>query len=272
MTVYAVGDIQGCYDPLRRLLDKVHFEPGRDQLWIAGDMVNRGPDSLATLRYLKSLGNHCIAVLGNHDLHLLGVASRVRRVKKKDTLGPILSAPDRDALIDWLRHRPLLHHDAERKVTMVHAGIPPIWNVKQASLYANKLEKALRADDYADFLQFLFKSDSISSMENALTRRAKLKLTAAYLTRMRFCDHEGRLDLENKSASAKKHFAPWFNFPDSPAYNERIIFGHWAALEGKTHRKKIHALDTGCVWGRSLTALNLDDYSTTSVNCKPKHR
>ncbi|WP_062260697.1 symmetrical bis(5'-nucleosyl)-tetraphosphatase [Endozoicomonas arenosclerae] len=267
MTVYAVGDIQGCYEPLRRLLDKVQFKPGRDQLWVAGDMVNRGPDSLATLRYLKSLGSNCTAVLGNHDLHLLAVAARVRRTKKKDTFGPLLSAPDSNSLIDWLRHRPLLHHDAERQVTMVHAGIPPIWTLKQACLYARKLEKALQGENHTEFLQFLFKSDTVSSMEEAYTRRAKLKLTAAYLTRMRFCDKHGRLDLDNKTASARKKFAPWYSFPDSPVYKERIIFGHWAALEGNSQRKKIHALDTGCVWGKCLTALNLDDYSTTSVDC-----
>ncbi len=267
MSVYVVGDIQGCYDPLRHLLDKVGFEPGPDQLWVAGDMVNRGPDSLSTLRYLKSLKKNCISVLGNHDIHLLAVAANIRRAKKKDTLTQLLKAPDSEELIDWLRHRPLLHHDKDHAITMVHAGIPPIWTLKQARIYAKKLEAALQADDYQQFLRFLFKTDKVNSMETALTRGAKLKMTAAYLTRMRFCDQYGKLDLENKGTKPSKGFAPWFDFPDSPMFKEKIIFGHWAALEGDTPRKNLFALDTGCVWGRCLTALCLDDFSLTSVDC-----
>ena len=265
MAVYAIGDIQGCYDPFRRLLDKIGFEPGQDQLWIAGDMVNRGPDSLSTLRFIKSLGDDCIAVLGNHDLHLLAVASGIRPQKKKDTLGPILNAPDGDELIEWLRHRPVLHHDKNRNITMVHAGIPPIWTIKQARLYADKLERALQANDYRELLQYLFKADKLNSWEKALTRRARLKMITAYFTRMRFCDESGKLDLENKTAFAKKGFYPWFQFPDSPIYKKTIIFGHWAALEGDSGRKRIHAIDTGCVWGGEMTAMNLKNFKRTSV-------
>lgn len=272
MTVYAVGDIQGCYDPLRRLLDKVDFKPGRDKLWVAGDMVNRGPDSLATLRFLKSLGDDCISVLGNHDLHFLAIHAKVKKQKKSDTLGKLLSAPDCDQLVHWLRHRPFLHHCPKYSTTMTHAGIPPIWTLKQAKIHAKKLEKALQSDDYRDFLYYIFKGDKkdkLTSMEKALTRQAKLKVSANYFTRMRFCDQYGDLDLENKSAKRslkKREFAPWFSFPKAPMYKSRIIFGHWAALDGKTGRPNIHALDTGCVWGKKLTAMNLKKGTYTSVN------
>ncbi len=265
MAVYAIGDIQGCYDPLRRLLDKLKFDPDSDKLWIAGDMVNRGPKSLATLRFLKSLDRSCIAILGNHDIHLLAVASGIRKLKKKDTLSKILKAPDSDELIHWLRHRPILHHDSKKKITMVHAGIPPIWTIKQAVIHARKLEEALQADDYVDFLQYLFSSDKPLSWETALGRKRKLRLSAAYFTRMRFCDDEGRLDLDNKTSRAMKGFAPWFSFPDSPIHKERILFGHWAALEGETGLQHIQALDTGCVWGNRLTALNLKNFKRISV-------
>ena len=265
MAVYAIGDIQGCYDPFRRLLDKIKFQPGHDQLWIAGDMVNRGPDSLSTLRFIKSLGNDCISILGNHDLHLLAVAAGIRPVKKKDTLGTILNAPDREELIEWLRHRPLLHHDKNRNITMVHAGIPPIWTIKQARFYAEKLERALQANDYRELLHYLFSNDKLDAWENALTRRARLKMITAYFTRMRFCDENGKLDLENKTAYPRKGFYAWFQFPGSPTYKKNIVFGHWAALEGNSGRKCIHAIDTGCVWGGEMTALNLKTFKRTSV-------
>ena len=267
MATYAVGDIQGCYDALRRLLDKLHFDPDKDQLWVVGDLVNRGPESLATLRYLKSLGSACIAVLGNHDLHLLAIDAGIRSLKKKDTLQDILAAPDRQELIHWLRHRPVLHYDPQRQVTMVHAGIPPIWTLDKAIKRARKLEAALQFDNYHETLKTLFKPDLPTFWDKALGRKKKLRLTAAYFTRMRFCDEHAVLDLENKTASAdaSKNFAPWFSFPDSPCYEEQIVFGHWAALEGKTGLPNIHATDTGCVWGKHLTALNLDTWEQTRV-------
>ena len=265
MAVYAIGDIQGCYEPFRRLLDKIRFKPGQDQLWIAGDLVNRGPDSLATLRFIKSLGDDCISILGNHDMHLLAIAAGVQPIKKKDTLSQVLSAPDCDEIIDWLRHRPVLHHDKNRHITMVHAGIPPIWSIKQARLYAEKLERALQASDYRQLLQYLFKADKLNSWDKALTRRARLKMITNYFTRMRFVDETGKLDLDNKTAYAKKGYYPWFQFPDSPAYKKDIVFGHWAALEGESGRKHIHAIDTGCVWGGELTALNLKNFKRISV-------
>ncbi|WP_263078320.1 symmetrical bis(5'-nucleosyl)-tetraphosphatase [Endozoicomonas sp. Mp262] len=265
MAVYAVGDIQGCYQPLRRLLDKLRFDPDKDTLWVAGDMVNRGPDSLATLRFLKSLGKSCVAILGNHDLHLLAVDAGIRRQKKADTLKKILVAPDKDELIHWLRHRPFMHHSKKRDITMVHAGIPPIWTLNQARIYARKLEEALQADNYHKLLKTLFKTDKPLGWEDALNRKKKLRLAATYFTRMRFCDEQGRMDLKNKSAIPDKGFAPWFTYKHAPMYGQSIIFGHWAALEGESHLPHIHALDTGCVWGRRLTAINVKTLARTSV-------
>ena len=265
MATYAVGDIQGCFDPLRRLLDELRFDPDNDTLWVAGDMVNRGPDSLQTLRYLKSLEDRCIAVLGNHDLHLLAVACGLRNQKGSDTLDDILAAPDRDELLDWLRHRPFIHHDIERNITMVHAGIPPIWSVEKALKKSRKLEAALQGEQYQKILKKLFKSDQPRRWHKELGPWKKLRLTANYFTRMRFCDASGLLNLDNKTSMASPNEAPWFSFPESPCYRNTIIFGHWAALEGHSGRKNIHALDTGCVWGRELTALNLDTFERTSV-------
>ena len=268
MATYAVGDIQGCYDSLRRLLDKLSFDPEHDTLWVAGDMVNRGPKSLQTLRYLKSLENRCIAVLGNHDLHLLAVAYGIRSQKNKDTLDELLTAPDADELIQWLRFRPMLHHDVSRKVTMVHAGIPPVWSIEQAIREAQRLEQALRSDKCKKWLGKIFKTSKPRPWDDELKLKKKLRLTAAYLTQMRFCDAHGVLDLDSKGSVPKAGFAPWFSFPSSPCHQQSIIFGHWAALEGDSGHSNIHAIDTGCVWGRSLTAINVDNFERTEEPSK----
>ena len=265
MSTYAVGDIQGCFDPLCRLLDKLKFDPENDTLWVAGDMVNRGPDSLHTLRYLKGLGDNCVAVLGNHDLHLLAVSTGIRKTKSSDTIDDILAAPDRDELLGWLRHRPFVHHDPERNISMVHAGIPPIWTVEKALKKSRKLEAALQGPQYEKTLKKLFKSDQPVVWGKDLGPWKKLRLTANYFTRMRFCNKNGLLNLDNKTSMPAPGEAPWFNFPGTSCYRETIIFGHWAALEGNSGRENIHALDTGCVWGRELTALNLDTFERTSV-------
>ncbi|WP_257296326.1 symmetrical bis(5'-nucleosyl)-tetraphosphatase [Endozoicomonas sp. YOMI1] len=265
MTTYAVGDIQGCYDPLRHLLDELKFDPDHDVLWVAGDMVNRGPKSLATLRYLKSLGNSCIAVLGNHDLHLLAVACGIRKQKGKDTLTEVLEAPDADELLQWLRFRPMLHHDDQRKITMVHAGIPPVWTIDQAIQQARELEQALRSEDHIKWLKKIFKNTKPQPWDDELKLKQRLRLTAAYFTRMRFCNAYGMLDLESKGSIPKNGYAPWFRFSKSPCYQEQIIFGHWAALDGVSGHDNIHAIDTGCVWGKSLTAINVDGFKRTEV-------
>ena len=265
MTTYAVGDIHGCYDPFRRLMDKISFDPGKDRLWVTGDMVNRGPDSLATLRFLKSLGNACVAVLGNHDLHLLAVDAGLRKPGKGDTLNQILMAPDREALIEWLRFRPFLHHSKKKDITMVHAGIPPIWTLKKASFYARKLERGLQRNNYHKLLKTLFNVKKPVDWEEASDRKKKLRLAATYFTRMRFCDEYGRLDLDNKSDRPNEGYAPWYNYDHAPVAGRTLVFGHWAALAGETGLPNVHALDTGCVWGKYLTAMNLKTFERTHV-------
>ena len=267
MATYAVGDIQGCYDPLRHLLDKLKFDPAQDVLWVAGDMVNRGPKSLETLRFLKSLGDSVVAVLGNHDLHCLAVAYGIRQQKAKDTLSCLFEAPDADELIQWLRFRPMLHHDVQRKVTMVHAGIPPMWTLDQAIHQARSFEEVLRSDNCIKCLKRIFKTTKPQLWDDEFKWKKKLWFTASYFTRMRFCSAYGMLDLESKGeASVEAGFAPWFSFSESPCYYEKIIFGHWAALEGVTGRENIHAIDTGCVWGRYLTAINVDTLQRTQIS------
>ena len=258
MTTYAIGDIQGCYSPLKCLLSKINFNPEHDVIWVAGDLVNRGPDSLMVLRYLKSLGDSCIAVLGNHDLFLLAVAAGAVHVKYKDTLSHVLEASDKKELLNWLRFRPLLHYDAERELTMVHAGIPPIWSVLEAKRYAEDVQQELRGSSYQNVLNYFFAKNRPESWTNSLSQIEKWQLTVDYFTQMRFCTKEGCLELRNKTAKEEEMYKPWFSFKGCLKKRERIVFGHWAALEGETGVDHALCLDTGCAWGRYLTAMNVD--------------
>src|SRR5690554_81458 len=268
MSTYAIGDIQGCFDPLQRLLDKIQFDPSRDNLWLAGDLINRGPDSLATLRYLRSLGPTVKAVLGNHDLHFLAVAYGYKRPGSQDTLEPLLQASDRAELIDWLRQCPLLHHDPALGYTMVHAGIPPIWNLSEALGYAQEIEAVLQGDGLDDFLAHMY-GNTPCLWQAELAGNDRLRLITNYFTRMRFCSAAGQLDLDNKTAASdNQQFLPWFAHPQHACANERILFGHWAALKGQANASNVVALDTGCVWGGHLTALRLDDGELFCTRCK----
>ena len=263
MTVYAVGDIQGCLDPLKRLLDKIDFEAGRDQLWAAGDIVNRGPKSLDTLRFLKGLGDSFRMVLGNHDLHLLATYNGHRKPTRKDTLDEVYHAPDADELLAWLQHQPLLIHDLG--YVMVHAGIPPQWSLATAKQEAAKVEAALRSDQAGSFFTHMY-GDSPGCWRKGLTTTERLRVTTNYFTRMRFCDSAGSMELTCKGApeEAPAGYLPWFAHPRS--VSENIIFGHWAALDGKDCGKCIFPLDTGCVWGKRIRALNL--LSRKYIHCQ----
>ena len=268
MTAYAVGDIQGCLTPLKCLLAEVDFNPSRDQLWSVGDMVNRGPDSLETLRFLDSLGNACIAVLGNHDLHLLAAARDATRLRKSDTLLPILKASDCQRLLGNLRQRPLAHWDANRGMLMTHAGIPPIWTVTQTLKRAAEVETVLRCDERLPwFLDEMYGNDPVR-WKPSLEGTDRLRVITNYLTRMRFCKADGSLDLKSKEgvSSAPKGYAPWFSFPRRDPQIQ-ILFGHWAALGGTTNIPGIHALDSGCVWGASMTLMNLDSGERIQCDC-----
>lgn len=268
MTIYAVGDIQGCLKPLQCLLSEVGFNPSKDVLWSVGDMVNRGPDSLGTLRFLKQLDNACVAVLGNHDLHLLAASRSGSRLRKSDTLKPLLKADDRFALLDWLRERPLAHLDAELGYVMTHAGIPPIWTVQQTMELAAEVETILRCDKrLPDYLDEMYGNEPARWKPN-LKGIDRLRAITNYLTRMRFCKPDGTLEFKSKEGldTTPKGFAPWFRYPRQDA-DIQILFGHWAAIEGRTGVQGVHALDTGCVWGGRMTLMNLDTHELHYCDC-----
>lgn len=268
MSTYAIGDIQGCMKPLQCLLKEIQFNPDNDRLWIAGDLINRGPDSLAVMRYLYSIRDNISLVLGNHDLHFLAVASGHRKAGKSDTLTALLNADDCADFINWLRAGKLLHHDAQQDFTMVHAGIPPQWHLAQAITLAEEVEQILQSDKFEQYLANMYGNEP-NIWRDELQGEARWRLITNYFTRMRFCSAEGELELETKSeaADAPPGFLPWFAHKHRKTSDDKIIFGHWAALNGHTHTPKIYALDTACVWGGSLTAMRLEDEKMFSCNC-----
>ncbi|QUX94690.1 diadenosine tetraphosphatase [Marinomonas sp. CT5] len=268
MSTYVIGDLQGCLAPLIQLLEQIQYKAGQDKLWFAGDLINRGNESLETLRFIKSLGNNATVVLGNHDLHLLAVSYGFGKLKRGDTLSEILTASDRDELMEWLRHQPLFHYDEQLNTVMTHAGIPPCWDLHQAQALAEEVENELKSDNVDEFLSAMY-GNKPNKWSDDLTGQDRLRAITNYLTRMRFCDENSKLDLASKEGinTATKGYAPWFNYPSKVPESCHIVFGHWAALEGKTQKERIHALDTGCVWGGSLTALRLEDRQRFSTPC-----
>lgn len=274
MSVYAVGDLQGCLQPLQCLLKDVAFDPAKDRLWLVGDLVNRGPQSLATLRFLYAMRDSLICVLGNHDLHLLAVAHNRERLKKADTLQEILDAPDRDELLNWLRQQPLLHYDAERDTLLVHAGIPPQWTLSKALKRAAEVQDALRDDTRLPlFLEGMY-GNQPARWDKGLRGIERLRVITNYLTRMRFCSADGSLELKSKEGldSAPAGFAPWFSYANRKTRKHKIIFGHWAALEGRCSQPNLFALDSGCVWGGAMTLLNLDSGAKHLCHCHAQQR
>lgn len=271
MPTYAIGDLQGCHEALLRLLDKLNFDSSRDTLWFAGDLVNRGHDSLATLRFVKSLGTGAISVLGNHDLHLLAIAYGVKTTCSAD-LQRILDAEDRDELLHWLSCRPLLHHDAAIGYTITHAGIYPFWSLTQAKTYAKELEVVLQ-NNLAEFLNNMY-GDKPDKWQESLSDFERLRFICNTFTRMRLCKNDGTLDLDNNislntnsaSNNSNNTSLPWFEIAQRKTNDEKILFGHWSTL-GKVNKKNIYPLDTGCVWGGQLTALRLEGEKVISVDC-----
>ncbi|MBX3708360.1 MAG: symmetrical bis(5'-nucleosyl)-tetraphosphatase [Gammaproteobacteria bacterium] len=268
MTTYVIGDVQGCFTELEALLKQIDFRQDNDTLWFTGDLVNRGPCSLEVLRFVKSLDQHQVAVLGNHDLHLLAVAYGVRELHRDDTLDEILTAPDKNELIDWLRHRPLLHYDKSTGYVMAHAGLAPLWNLTQARRLAEEVEMLLRGGTPETFLKGIY-GNQPDYWDDHLSGIERWRCIVNFLTRMRFCYADGRLDLSYKGeiGGKPKELIPWFDVPERENVNEKIIFGHWAALNGKTDAPNLYALDTGCVWGNSLTAMCLENGERFSVHC-----
>ncbi len=267
MTRYAVGDLQGCLQPLQCLLEEVSFDPSQDQLWLVGDLINRGPSSLATLRYIKQLGSCCRIVLGNHDLHFLAVAYGAVPAGESDTFDELLAADDRDELVHWLLQQPLLYSDPCGDYHMVHAGIPPMWTLSDASRYAREVETLLQSDHAEDFFKQMY-GNKPNSWNEQLKGYERLRVITNYFTRMRFCDASGTLDFKHKlTTTDKPGYAPWFSFPQRLSRHDTIIFGHWAALKGETDTKNTYALDTGCVWGGSMTLLNLENKQLHHCHC-----
>lgn len=257
MAVYAVGDVQGCFDELQGLLKNLSFKAD-DTLWFTGDLVNRGPKSLETLRFVKGLGARAVTVLGNHDLHLLAVAQGCERYRRGDSFEDVLNAPDRDELLNWLRARPLLHHDEALGFTLIHAGLPPQWDLHKARACAQEVEAALRGAHYAEFLREMY-GNGPRVWSETLSGWDRLRFITNCLTRLRYCDAHGTLALEEKGApgAQPEGYLPWFEAPGRLNARLNIVFGHWSTL-GAYPATKVFPLDGGCVWGGDLLALRLD--------------
>lgn len=258
MAVYAIGDVQGCDVELGQLLHDLDFSPDRDRLWFVGDLVNRGPDSLQVLRRIRALGAAATVVLGNHDLHLLSVAHGKAALRRGDTLAAVLAAPDRDALLDWLTQQPLMHHDRHLGIAMLHAGLPPEWDIATANACARELEHALRRNPPGLF-ESLY-GDEPDRWDPALAGIERLRFITNCLTRLRCLDADGRLALRAKQSPKKAAAAglvPWFDAKHALWRGTRIVFGHWSTL-GFHRNADVVGLDTGCVWGGTLSALRID--------------
>lgn len=265
MARYAVGDLQGHLQPLLKLLAEVNFNPEKDELWLVGDLVNRGPENLALLRYLRTLP-HLKAVLGNHDLHLLAVARGVRPPRPKDTIVDVLEARDRDVLLSWLQQLPLCVRDAQHRQIMTHAGIPACWSCEEAAARAAEVEAVLQNPELASqFFQHMY-GNTPTGWDDSLTGTDRWRVITNYFTRMRFVSADHQLDLENKETpdNPPPGFRPWYEWREPD--NWQIIFGHWAALTGRTGSEKYIGLDTGYGWGGWLTLYDLDQHTRVQVN------
>jgi len=256
---WAIGDVQGCCAELDELLQRIRFNADRDLLWFTGDLVNRGPQSLATLRRVRSLAANAVVVLGNHDLHLLAAAFVPgQRLRRSDTLDEVLAASDREALLGWLVERPLAHYDSARNDLLVHAGLVPQWHAQLATQLASEVAQSLRHDPRA-VLGSMY-GDEPGQWDDALQGAERLRFIINVLTRLRVCTAQGRVDLRQKGppGEARAPWMPWFKVPQRASAASRVIFGHWSAL-GFHRGDGVLALDTGCVWGGALTGVNLDD-------------
>ena len=272
MATYAIGDVQGCFDELKALLTQINFNSDRDQLWFCGDLVNRGPKSLETLRFIRALEDNALTVLGNHDLHLLATAFDHQQPGKKDTLDPLLQADDAALLFDWLRHQPLLHYDAKMNITLLHAGIHPYWSIDKARQLANEMEQVLQGDNHINFYKHMY-GDKPFTWDDALSGWPRYRFITNVLTRLRYCDKDGRpaLSAKGEPGSQAEHLIPWYEVPGRKSENDTIIFGHWSTLPhaGFSSINNAYAIDSGCLWGGALTALRIDvqPFEYFRLNC-----
>jgi bis(5'-nucleosyl)-tetraphosphatase (symmetrical) len=265
MATYAVGDIQGCLQSLREILDLVGFNSQRDRLWLVGDLVNRGPQSLDTLRFVRDLGDSAVTVLGNHDLHLLIVAAGFGRIHKSDTLDDILSAPDREDLLAWLRSRKLFY--VEDEYAMVHAGLLPQWDIERALQLAAEAEQMLQSPRHTEFAQHMY-GNKPNHWEDNLQGWDRLRVIVNAMTRLRVCTRDGTMEFSHKGNPGKlpSGYMPWFDVPDRESANISIVCGHWSAL-GVRISENLLAIDGGCLWGRKLCAVRLEDRRVFQINC-----
>lgn len=270
MTTYAIGDIQGCYHAFQALLARIQFDPKSDQLWLVGDLINRGAGSLEVLRWCYQHQDSLKVVLGNHDLHALVVAHDFVTSHKSDTLDALFEAEDCDALLHWLRHQHLVYQ--EDNYLMVHAGLLPQWTAEQALAYAAEVEAALRGDDYLDFLSTMY-GNLPNTWHHALTGTDRLRVLTNAMTRLRVCTEEGEMEFSFKGElkDIPAGFVPWFDVATRATQNMQVIFGHWSAL-GLQQREHVYALDTGCLWGGKLTAMNIHTKEITQVPSHPLDR
>jgi bis(5'-nucleosyl)-tetraphosphatase (symmetrical) len=265
MARWAVGDVPGCCEELEQLLARIRFSSDRDRLWLVGDLVNRGPASLAVLRLVRGLGDNATSVLGNHDLHLLAVALAGAKLRRSDTLSEILAAADRDALLEWLLLRPLAYFEPGYSDLLLHAGVLPQWSAAQTLRLAAEVERSLR-DNPRALLATMY-SDHPDRWQAALAGLERQRFTINVLTRLRFCTADGRVDFKQKGKpdSAPSPWLPWFRIAGRASAEQRIVFGHWSAL-GFCSERGVLGIDTGCVWGGALTAVNLDDPEAAPVS------
>lgn len=269
MPTYAIGDVQGCYQELVALIEKIHFNPSEDYLWFTGDLVNRGPDSAKVLRWVRALGDRAITVLGNHDLHLLAVAHATTHQRRHDTFQDILTAPDSHDLLDWLRHRPLMHYDPTLNMALIHAGLPPQWDITKAQACASEMEAVLRGPHYIEFLNNMY-GNQPDQWDDTLEDWERLRFITNCFTRLRYCDPDGRQALEPKGPPGTQAapYMPWFAVPHRGTLDQTIVFGHWASL-GLYKNHNVLALDSGCAWGGELSALRIDtEGEFVSIACK----
>jgi len=271
MGTYAIGDLQGCYSELQSLLDKINFDETNDQLWFVGDLINRGPESLKCLRFVKSLGKNAKTVLGNHDLHLLAIANNVKNPHRKDTIDEILNADDSKKLLKWLRKRPLLVNDPDLKFTMIHAGLPPQWTLKQAKELAQETEALLQdKQQFNEFIHNMY-GDQPDAWSNQLKDDDRHRYIINCFTRIRYMEKDGKLNLKEKGPpnSQDKSLTPWYAIPDRKTKKNKIIFGHWSTVhlgDKKNIRQyNVYPVDRGCLWGRELIAMRLEDEKIYSV-------
>lgn len=272
MAIYAIGDVQGCFSELEKLLSKISFNARRDHLWFVGDLVNRGPHSLETLEFVISLGSNATTVLGNHDIHLIACYTGHKLCKKGSSLAPVLQSPNIDALIDWLRFRPLMHTDAETGHSMIHAGLLPQWDLKIAQQCAAEVEFELRSKAFNRFVGQVY-GDEPRQWQPSLKGIERLRVITNAFTRLRYCDRDGVMDFDYKGPPGEQpeELRPWFYWPQRKSKENSLVFGHWSAL-GIHQEKNVLAIDSGCLWGGMLTAARIDvsPIRIISVECAAK--